>query len=216
MNRTTLGKADTGLLKVLLHCFAVPTPCLVEFDQYRSLMPKVQKILSALEVDHVGPSYGLCAKIQILLDGFGSVKARIGFNTGLGCVGEELGRSLVKPCHSAFLALSQKCGKRVKIACPMRQYLCHRQHTLESPIRTAVWTHFWVRGQKLNTKRRKKNNPGLSFSHRVLSILRFAFGVTLRTRGSFGMVRLAAASSFSHIFVVYLLPGLKSLAAARA
>jgi len=93
-------------------------------------MPKVQKILSALEVDHVGPSYGLvtdmsfkftrmqfacghshvsclrlasdrhtresrkatpteedlCAKIQILLDGFGSVKARIGFNTGLGCV----------------------------------------------------------------------------------------------------------------------------------
>ena len=72
------------------------------------------------------------------------------------CVGEELGRSLVKPCHSAFLALSQKCGKRVKIACPMRQYLCHRQHTLESPIRTAVWTHFWVRGQKLNTKSGKR------------------------------------------------------------
>jgi len=69
---------------------------------------------------------------------------------------------------------------------------------------------------KTKYKKRKKNNPGLSFSHRVLSILRFAFGVTLRTRGSFGMVRLAAASSFSRIFVVYLLPGLKSLAAARA
>jgi len=33
---------------------------------------------------------------------------------------------------------------------------------------------------------------GLSFPHRVLSILRFAFGPTLMACGSFGVTRLAA------------------------
>jgi len=78
------------------------------------------------------------------------------------CLGQELGCGLVKP---AFLALSQKCGKRVKIAWPMCQYCLTGNTHLNRKLKQQCGPIFGRAAQNKIGGKNKKKDVSSACSH---------------------------------------------------